>query len=91
MISIIRTLVPENGMEFEEICSFETNSFIGIWDHSYDEWILIAKEEAHFESSRIGYVSNLDELDEEVHSTCGEHIEGVSCHNAYKIILTASC
>lgn len=88
MVGIIRSLKPENGMEFEDICSFETNSFIGIWDYSYDEWVLIAKENDHFDSSRIDPVSDLDALDDEVYSICGEHIEGVSKHNAYKITLT---
>ena len=88
MVGLIRSLKPENEMSFEDICSFETNSYIGIWDHDYDEWILVPKEDEHFDSSRLCSVNDLDELDKEVHLTCGEHIEGVSKYNAYKLILT---
>lgn len=48
MQKVIRKLTPENNMDFENICSFETDSYIGIWDHANDRYIMMAKSDCEF-------------------------------------------
>lgn len=50
MIKVKRTLAPANGAVFDDICSFTTETFIGIYDHGREEWLLIEREAAQFDS-----------------------------------------
>lgn len=88
MVGLIRSLSAENGMDFDEITAFETESYYGMYDHFNNEWVLIAKEDVEFSAARIDYVETLDELDDMVcNTTCGEHIIGVSNKSKYKLTL----
>ena len=88
MVGLIRSLSAENSMDFDEIVSFETESYYGMYNHFNDEWIVIAKEDVEFNAARIDYASSLDELDDMVcNTTCGEHIIGVSSRSKYKLTL----
>lgn len=88
MIKVIHTLAPENGMAMDEIASFETENYFGMYDQYNDEWLLIAKEDVAFNAGHLDYTNTLDELDSMVYNaTCGEHIIGVSRKNKYKLIL----
>ena len=82
-----RMLAPENGADFENIVSFATESYIGIWDHNNNSFFLIAKEDSEFNCEELGNFDTLDELDDAVYDECCEHIEEVFESSAYKITL----
>ena len=82
-----RMLAPENGADFENIVSFATESYIGIWDHCSNGFLLIAKEDIEFSCEELGNFDTLDELDDAVYIACDEHIQEVFESSAYKITL----
>ena len=86
MIDLIKSLSPKNGMSFEEICSFETENFYGIYNHAGEEFLIIAKEDNEMNLYAIDSCSchSLDELDAETYTICEEHIIGVSAAQRYK-------
>ena len=55
MQKVIRKLTPENNMDFENICSFETDSYIGIWDQANDTYAIMKKSDFEF-----GYINYLN-------------------------------
>lgn len=87
MISLIRTLTPANGLEFEEICSFETDGFVGIWNHVSDRFVLVARGSSEFNLMTLPACENLDQLDREVYNLIEEHIIGVSDSSTYNIMI----
>ena len=88
MVKLIRTLAPENGMHFEEICSFRTMNYIGIWNHAEDKFALVEKSGVQFDLVHLPICENLDELDSSVYEVCAEHIISVSDRSAFEIALT---
>ena len=88
MVKLIRTLAPENGMQFEEICSFHTMNYIGVWNHAADTFALVAKSDVEFNLVHLPTCENLDELDDRVYAECDEHIISVSDRSAFVIALT---
>ena len=90
MIKLVRTLTPENGMDFEDILSFETENYIGIWNYGEDRYVLIPRDsdyDPEFYLHTLDECNNLDELDNAVFKICDEHIIGVSENGAYRIVL----
>lgn len=91
MAKVITTLAAENGMGFEDICSFETKSYIGIWDCASYDFALIPKTRYEFRIRFLGYKEgryvNLQEFDDEIFKICGEHILEVFEENKYAITL----
>lgn len=74
MAKIITTIAVENGMDIDEICSFETENFIGIWNHANDNFMLILKSDIEFHPFVVKNCDDLRELDYQVYEKCGEHI-----------------
>ena len=87
MIKIIRTLTPENGMKFHDICSFETETCIGIYNHAEDRFVVIEQSGYEFNLITLPACATLDELDNAVYKVCNEHIIGVSENSAYEFII----
>lgn len=87
MIKLKRVLAPVNGVDFNDICSFTTETCIGIYDHGREEWLLIEREAAQFDSCYLGCPGTLEELDDAVYAIIGEHIEGVSTSSTYSFAL----
>lgn len=87
MIKLVRTLTPENGMDFGNILSFETENYIGIWNYEEDKYVLIAKSDNEFRLYHLSSCDTLDELDELVYQECKERIIGVSDNCNYTISL----
>ena len=87
MIRLVRSLALENGQDFEEVCSFVTDDFIGLYDHNSDCFVMMAKSDCAFNLTALPHCNSLDELDDAVYEECGEHIIGVSCDSNYKIIV----
>jgi hypothetical protein len=48
MVKVIRSLTPENGADFEDIMSFETENYVGLWSHTDDAFILFARTDEYF-------------------------------------------
>ena len=89
MVGLIRVLSPVNGLEFEEICSFETETkdFIGIWNHVSNSFVLVARSDSEFHLTTLPVCNDLDQLDKAVYDVCQEHIVGVSTSSSYEIII----
>ena len=87
MIKLKRMLVPENMIDFDDVCSARTESYIILWNHIKDCFVLVEDESTTFECFDLPHCENFDELDEVVHNICGEHIEEVSQSNKYKLTL----
>ncbi len=82
MQNVIRKLMPENDMDFEEICSFETLNCIGIWNHNRGRFVVFEQSDLEMWMYEVPEVKNLEELDCEVCKLIDEHIIRVSeCSN----------
>ena len=79
--------MPENDMMFRDICSFETDNYIGIWNHCSDSYVLFAKKDCELHLYELRNCENLDELYEEVYKITEEYITGVSYDSDYTFIL----
>ncbi len=86
MAKVITTITAE-GIEFDEICSFETENYVGIWCGSLFAYVLMPKEDGEFECSILPVCSNLKELDNAVYNWCEEHIEEVYESSTYEFVL----
>lgn len=92
MIKVTRILAPENGMSTNDINSFETKNYYGIWDHSRDRFALIKKEEIEYSSEHLSksYYDNLQEIDDEVYELIEERIIGVSDSSSFRFTINES-
>lgn len=93
MAKIIKTIAIENGMGVDDINSFETENYIGIYDDSHNDFIILSKESGggfgiDFLGYRYGEFSNFEEFDNAVFKICEEHILEVFKSNSYAITLT---
>ena len=84
MIKLTRILAPANGADFEDICSFSTKNYVGIWDHEANAFALFAKSDYEFHCMALPYCESMDELDDAVYAKCDEHIEEVSESSSYE-------
>lgn len=87
MSKVKRMLAPVQGISFDEICAFTTETWVGLYDYSRDEWVVFPKEDVQFSSLYLGNPDTLDELDDKVFSETDEHIEAVSRNSNYTFIL----
>lgn len=87
MIKLIRTLAPEDGSDFEDILSFVTESYMGVWNHGSDSFVLFAASDIELNITELPRCRSLDELDNAVYKACEEHIEAVSRSCAYEFKL----
>ncbi len=88
MVKLIRTLTPENGMHFDEICSFQTMHYIGIWNQTEGKFAVFEKSGVEFDLVHLPACKNLDELDDRVFAEYEERIVSVSDSSAYEFALT---
>lgn len=82
MAKVKRELVVENGMHFDEILAFKTESCVGIWDQNNGEFVVMRAGELTldaFETVRIEHKNcrTLQSLDDIVYEEVNEHIEEV--------------
>ena len=88
MAKVIMTIVPDDGMSFDDIMSFKTENHIGIWDSSKTQFALMRESGYYFEPWYLdGYYKDLAELDEAVYNECSEHILEVFNTSHYIIAL----
>jgi hypothetical protein len=77
MIVLKRVLAPVDDTSFCDICSFETESYIGIYTDSKG-FILMTKDDKEFQLVVLGSAKSLEELDEMCYNKGEEHIDSVS-------------
>lgn len=88
MAKVIMTIAPEDGMCFDDIFSFKTENYVGMWDNSTEKFVLMRSSSRYFEP---WYLDNdyetLRELDDDVFELCDEHIIEVFSEVNYTIEL----
>ena len=87
MKKIVKTLAVEDGMCFDEICSFKTDNYVGIWDHTSERYVMFMPFDCEFHMWTLDECGDLEELDAEVYHTVGEHIIGASDKSTYNFSL----
>lgn len=85
MIQVKQTLAIVDGTSFHEICSFETNNYIGIYvdtipNCNYSGYIILPKNDLVFSIDYIEEIEDedLEHLDATVFYKTEEHITSVS-------------
>ena len=87
MAKVVITIAAENGMDFQDIMSFKTDNYIGIWDSAKGEFALLRQYSAYFEPCYLKYVDSLGRLDDLVFEECEEHITEVFDRSDYALTL----
>lgn len=91
MAKVITTIASEDGMSVDEIMSFKTKNYIGIWYSACEDFFVIAKSDIEFNPIALEYVygiySDLREFDDKVFEKCGEHILEVFDKSNYTFTL----
>lgn len=87
MIQLRRVLAPIDGTSFDDIRSFTTEEYYGLYDFGCNQWIIFAKSDSEFSSERLGSPDTLEELDEKVYEATAEHILSVSEDQHYNFVL----
>lgn len=87
MIQLRRVLAPIDDTSFDDIRSFTTEEYYGLYDFGCNQWIIFPKEDIEFNSEHLGSPDTLEELDEKVHEATGEHILSVSEDQRYRFVL----
>lgn len=83
MIELKRVLVPVDDTPFNDICSFETESYIGAFvDHipktCNSGFVVMPKDNYEFSLIFVDCPDSLEKLDDMVYDRVDEHIESVS-------------
>lgn len=86
MKKLVRKLVADD-VAFEDVLSFKTESYIGIWNHASDEFVLICPSDCELYIRTLPYCRDLQELDDSVCEEIGEHIICVSESSDYEFKL----
>ena len=90
MAKVITTLTAEGGLEYHMICSFRTESYIGFWDGSSNQYVLFTADDNFLNIVQLGNPDSLKALDDKVYEHVEEHIEEVFARSEYKINLLAN-
>ena len=90
MIELKRVIAPVDDTPFDEICSFETDDFIGVFIEykGTEKFALMPKDVYEFCIDFIDMPKSLEELDCKVYDLICEHINCVSTsrHIEFNII-----
>lgn len=83
MIELKRVIAPIDDTPFDEICSFETENYIGMYVDDFPKYhisgfILMPKDDIEFGIIFIEIPNDLEKLDTIVYGKVEEHIESVS-------------
>lgn len=90
MIELKRVLTPIDDTPFDEICSFETTNYIGIYTDFFpigniSGFVVMPKNDIEFSVIFIKAPNTLEELDSIVYDEVDEHIESVSTSRCLEI------
>ena len=78
MIELKRVIAPIDDTPFDEICSFETDNYIGMFVDYNEKFLIMPKGGLVFDITFANNTNTLAELDEEVYNRIDEHIKAVS-------------
>lgn len=83
MIKLKRILAPVDDTPFDEICSFETENYIGIFVDPFpiaftSGYVIMPKSDSEFSFAFVDEANTLEQLDEIVLRKVDEHITAVS-------------
>lgn len=83
MIELKRILAPVDDTPFDEICSFETENYIGIFVDTSPAtftsgYVIMPKSDSEFSFAFVDEANTLEQLDEIVFRKVDEHITAVS-------------
>lgn len=87
MAKVVKTLVADDGLNFDYITSFKTENYIGLYNRTDGSFVLINSSDSEFYIHHIDDCDNLEELDDEVYGVCEEHIKEVFENQHYRLIL----
>ena len=89
MIELVHTLAPKEPLDISEVSSFRTATYVGIWDHQHNQYILLPDEEESLFLHTVPSCETYAELDQKVFDEIEEHILSVSDRSDYSITLEA--
>ena len=87
MAKIITTIAVEGEMEFDDICSFETETYIGIYSHNHNTFVVMEKSGYEFHPFMLPICEDLVELEDEVYKLTEEHILEAYDTSKYTFVL----
>lgn len=87
MVKVVRTLVPEKHIPFEDIISFKTENYTGVWNYANDAYGIFKTFDNEFFFTYLPVCKTLEELDEAVYKECEERILFVSDRCDYEFVL----
>ena len=90
MIKLKRILAPVDDTLFDEICSFETENYIGVFVDPFpvaytSGYVIMPKSDIGFSLAYADNANTLEQLDEIVFSKVDEHIIAVSTSQSLEI------
>lgn len=90
MIELKRILAPVDDTSFDEICSFETENYIGVFIDTFpvaftSGYVIMPKNDIEFSFVFIDEANTLEQLDEIVFRKVDEHITAVSTSGSLDI------
>lgn len=87
MAKLKKVLTADNGMIFDDCCSFETENYVGIWSDTSDRYLLVAKEGRLFSQVELPICSDYSDLFDAVYNECEEVIVEVYSSGGYEIAI----
>lgn len=93
MIELKRVIAPVDDTPFDEICSFETENYVGIFvdyisildSFANPKFLIMPKNTIEFSIEFIEIPDSLEKLDNSVYDKTDEHIIGVSTSRSLEI------
>lgn len=89
MAKIIQTIaIKGEPFEFDDIVSFQTKGYVGLWDFAHDNFIIMPKDDIEFSLITLSKnITNLYDLDCAVFHSVGQHLTNVYDRAFYTIKL----
>lgn len=87
MAKVIRTFAADNGMVFDDVCSFKTESHIGLYDGCSSQFVLIPMADSYLNITPLGNPGTLSDLCDAVKEVCDEDVLEVFDRSDYVIRL----
>ena len=86
-VSVVRTLHAENGMDFDDVQFFKTESYVGIFDNeSGEKFFVFPLHDRVIGAIVLDVPNTLEELDQAVYEAVEEHIESVSQYGEFYLV-----
>lgn len=87
MIPVQHSITVNGTSSTEDLCVFITDSYIGFYDEDNNNWRVMYSKANFFSSFALENYDMIDELDEAMYASTGEHIKSAGYQMMYKIEL----